>query len=167
VPAVILAIDPGSSHSAIVVYDHRTRLPTAHARLPNADVIARITDARTVGVERVVVEMIASYGMAVGAEVFETCVWVGRFIQAADHSWLPADRIYRREVKMHLCGHARAKDTNVRQALIDLYGPTKAEAVGTKMAPGPLYGFRADEWAALAVARTYADTRMMEVPFHP
>jgi hypothetical protein len=57
--------------------------------------------------------------------------------------------VYRRDVKMFLCGSNRAKDGNIRQALLDLVGPQ-----GTKKAPGPTYGLRGDEWAALAVAVT-------------
>ena len=40
---------------------------------------------------------------------------------------------------------------NIRQALLDLIGPQ-----GTKKAPGPTYGVRSHEWAALAVAVTVA-----------
>lgn len=96
------------------------------------------------------IEMIASYGMAVGREVFETCVWVGRFAQA----WHQPDAVrlvYRRDVKLHLCGNTKAKDANVRQALLDLIGPQ-----GTKKAPGPTYGVKSHAWAALAVAVTVA-----------
>ena len=28
--------------------------------------------------------MVACYGMPVGKEVFDTCIWIGRFIQEAD-----------------------------------------------------------------------------------
>jgi len=59
-------------------------------------------------------------------------------------------------VKLHLCGSARAKDTNIRQALIDRYGGSAA--IGKKAAPGPLYGVSKDVWSALAVAVTAADT---------
>lgn len=98
------------------------------------------------------IEMIASYGMAVGREVFETCVWIGRFIQA----WHTPDAvrlIYRKDVKLHLCGTPRAKDANIRQALIDKLGPQ-----GTKKNPGPTHGVKSHAWAALAVAVTAADT---------
>jgi len=107
-------------------------------------------------IERLVIEQIRSYGMAVGAEVFDTCVWTGRFIQAwgGPHTMVP-----RIDVKMHLCKSPRAKDTNVRQALIDRFGPGKDKAIGTKKNPGPLYGFKRDMWAALGVAVTYWDTK--------
>ena len=108
--------------------------------------------------------------MAVGAEVFETCVWTGRFIQCWTDSPFsyrigaerPVRRVFRRDVKMHLCGSARAKDANVRQALIDRYGPGKEAAIGRKATPGPLYGVTTHVWAALAVAVTAADRERAE-----
>lgn len=96
------------------------------------------------------IEMIASYGMAVGREVFETCVWVGRFAQAW-HQPNAVRLVYRRDVKLHLCGNAKAKDANIRQALLDLLGPQ-----GTKKEPGPTYGVKSHAWAALGVAVTVA-----------
>jgi hypothetical protein len=66
--------------------------------------------------------------------------------------------VYRREVKTNLCGSMKAKDGNVRQALIDRFGG-KEKAIGKKKTPGPLYGFSADVWQALAVAITFADMR--------
>jgi len=60
-------------------------------------------------------------------------------------------------VKLHLTQTRRAKDANIRQALIDRYGPGKALAVGLKATPGPLYGLTGDCWSALAVAVTAAD----------
>jgi hypothetical protein len=56
-------------------------------------------------------------------------------------------RVFRKDVKLHLCNSPRAKDANVRQALLDRLGPQ-----GTKKAPGPTYGVKSHEWAALAVA---------------
>ena len=106
------------------------------------------------------IEMIASYGMAVGREVFETCVWIGRFKQAYPDPDA-VKLVYRKDVKLHLCGSARAKDANIRQALIDKLGP-----VGTKKAPGPLYGVTSHAWAAVAVAVT-ASADGWPVPENP
>ena len=80
--------------------------------------------------EKVVIEMIASYGMAVGKEVFDTCVWIGRFKQIANSLEIDVEYIYRKEEKMNLCHSMRAKDSNIRQALIDRFG-----VVGTKKNP--------------------------------
>ena len=159
---MILAIDPGPTHSALVFYDSEKREVITHAKLDNYEVLGQLGDTADwiPRPERCVIEMIASYGMAVGAEVFETCVWIGRFAERwnAAHRWShapAADLMFRRSVKLHLCGQARAKDANIRTALLDMFGG-KEKAKGTKKDPGPLFGVRADEWQALALAVTYA-----------
>lgn len=90
--------------------------------------------------------------MAVGQTVFETCVWIGRFKEIAEAQNIKVDYIYRKDEKMNLCYSMKAKDSNIRQALIDRFGP-----VGTKKNPGWFYGFKKDIWAAYAVGVTYCD----------
>lgn len=145
----ILAIDPGNQQSAYALLDADLR-PVKFAKKPNNEVmkdcINILGEDRTI----VVIEMIASYGMAVGKEVFETCVWIGRFIERLAPETYKL--IYRREEKENLCGSMRAKDSNIRQALIDRFG-----VVGTKKNPGWFYGVSKDVWAAIAVGVTYHD----------
>lgn len=147
---MILAIDPGTTESAYVAYDG---VPVNFGKVPNHWLLDHINQIRSA--ESLAIEMVASYGMPVGAEVFETCVWIGRFIQAWRGNNEP-ELVYRREVKLHLCGQARAKDGNVRQALIDRFGG-KDKAIGRKASAGPLYGISGDTWQALALAVTYSD----------
>lgn len=154
----ILAIDPGDTHSAWVLYDTGSPVGTV-ARFGKSDndaVLAFIDDCS--GVQHAVIEMIACYGMPVGREVFETCAWIGRFEEAYRRTRLVyPHRMFRRDVKLNLCNTTTAKDGNVRAALIDRFGPGKDRAVGTKKNPGPLYGLSGDCWAALGVAYTFAD----------
>ena len=149
---ILLALDPGNTESAWLLYDTATGRPTSWAKEPNPFVLTRLD---TITADELVIEMVASYGMAVGAEVFDTCVWIGRFLERWDPT--PHRLIYRPDVKLHLTQTRRAKDANIRQALIDRYGPGKALAVGLKATPGPLYGLTGDCWSALAVAVTAAD----------
>lgn len=147
----ILAIDPGTTQSAWVVYDGEQVIECGID--DNASVKDRISLFRG---DNIAIEMIASYGMPVGKEVFETCLWVGRFIEAAQR---PHELVYRLEVKMCLCHSARASDANIRQAIIDRFAPTgggKLPQVGVKSKPGPLFGVSNDIWAALGVAITFA-----------
>ncbi len=155
----ILAIDPGPVKSAYVWYDPREKTPDMFDLADNDAVLAAIETyfCHGNGNNIMAIEMIASYGMAVGASVFETCVWIGRFIEAWGGGW---EYVYRKDVKIHICGSMKAKDTNIRRALLDRYPATgggKTPEVGTIKQPGPLFGFKADMWAALAVAITFAE----------
>jgi hypothetical protein len=149
---LLLAIDPGPVESAYVTM--RDGEIVSFDKRPNAGLLPLAAVGR--GVREVVIEMVASYGMPVGREVFETVFWIGRFYQSASDN---VHRLFRQDVKLHLCKSTKANDASIRQALIDRYGPGKERAIGTKKAPGPLYGVKADVWAALALAVTWHDTR--------
>jgi hypothetical protein len=152
----ILAIDPGSTQSAYVLMSNG--LVIEFGKHPNADILKAVRAFRAIHPDGVLaIEMIASYGMPVGSEVFDTCVWTGRFVEAWDGGD-GRETVYakRKAVVTHLCGSSKAKDSNVRQALIDLVGPQ-----GTKKNPGPTYGMKADTWSALAVA-VYAKAALGE-----
>ena len=85
--SLILAIDPGSVESGWCVVDTDTGLmPDRFGKTRNADLLAAITEGMDTlskwHIDHFAIEMVASYGMPVGADVFETCVWIGRFDQA-------------------------------------------------------------------------------------
>lgn len=150
----VIAIDPGNEQSAWLELDPRCVTPIGFGIVENVELKRMLARWVTGHGCHLAIEMIASYGMPVGREVFDTCLWIGRFIEAWGR---PHMLVYRRDVKMHLCGNSAAKDANVRQALIDRFGPGKAAAIGTKKQPGPLYGVTADVWSALAIATTWMD----------
>jgi hypothetical protein len=143
---LILGIDPGTTHSGFCLWDGERVVEKGWVE--NTDLRAMLCWDRLLADHPIVaIEMIASQGMAVGKETFETVVWIGRFLERCVSLSIGAWRITRHEIKIHICGSARAKDPNIRQALIDRLGP-----VGTKKAPGPLYGVSGHVWPALAVA---------------
>ena len=149
----LLAIDPGPEQSAWVAYHPDTRRIAGSDIEPNETLLKALGCRRFFNADHLAIEMITSYGMPVGKSVFETCVWIGRLIEASHQ---PHTLIYRQQVKLHLCNSVHAKDSNIRQAIMDLYGSTRQAAIGTKKAPGPLYGFKKDIWSAMGVALTWA-----------
>lgn len=149
---MILAIDPGNIESAYVLMDKKTYKPIEFGKISNEEMLEKV---KTLSYNNLVIEMIASYGMPVGASVFDTCVWIGRFIQA---SYCYGEYIYRKEEKINLCGSMKAKDSNIRQALIDRFGE-----VGTKSNKGFFYGFKKDIWSAFAVGCTYLDKQKEDI----
>jgi hypothetical protein len=150
----LLCIDPGSIKSAWLVFDKHPapgaicqsgiydneellrHLRFGHFSLVNGEI------------DKLLIEQIKSYGNVMGDDILKTVYWSGRFIEAAG---LEFELIPRKTIVTALCNTSRAKDTNVRAALIDLWGG-KAKAIGSKKTPGPLYNIKADVWSALAVA---------------
>lgn len=152
---MLLAIDPGTTQSGWCVFDGEAVVSSGVS--PNDEMLDYVKRSHwAINGYSMACEMVASYGMAVGREVFETVRWIGRFQQA----WFDPEAVklvYRKDVKMHLCGTTKAKDANIRQAIIDLFPATgggKTPQIGTKAQPGPLYGVSSHVWPALGVALT-------------
>jgi hypothetical protein len=177
----VLAIDPGPTRSAYLECNLPDR-PMIDGGIVHNDRLIEIVRSR-MNPRYLAVEMVAHYGsgMAVGADVFETVVWIGRFVEA----WRVLDRraflVKRTAIKMHLCGRTSATDANVRQALIDRWGGDEKAVGGKKCpvckgkgwrgrgrpeceacggsgwqtSPGPLAKFATHLWSALAVAVTW------------
>lgn len=160
----LLCIDPGTEYSGVVVLDTETmECSGIEPEISNEEILRRIPFFYAPLCDRMAFEMVAGMGMVVGQSTFETLLWMGRFIQAFGNS--RCDRIYRRDVKLTICADSRAKDRNVRQAILDRFDPSGAgrtPQIGTKKYPGPLFGMSKHAWSALAVGLTWIDRRKEE-----
>lgn len=166
----ILAIDPGNTESGWVIIDADTREPLQFGKSPNDVVLGHCYG--DLEWDDVVIEMIGAYGMPVGAEVFDTCVWIGRFVEAAiaatgSLTAVEPQLVKRLPVRIHHCHSPKAKDSNVTRALVDRFAPGQPNyGKGTKATPGWFHGFYKDIWQAYALAVYAADTRVLEeVPY--
>jgi Holliday junction resolvasome RuvABC endonuclease subunit len=167
----LLALDPGSRETGWVIVQTPSIWgdpPTvvASGKMANEDVRSCLRLGRFPKVpgpdedlfaearfETAVIEWTAPRGMPASKDLMETLMWVGRFIECLTRV-ASVGRVTRSEVKRAICGATNAKDTNVRRAILDVYGGDVAK--GTKKAPGPLYGLKADAWQALALAVAWA-----------
>lgn len=152
----ILAIDPGNVESGYCVLDENLK-PTVFGKIENEKLIDIVGISANLQYE-IVIEKIQSFGMPVGTEVFETCVWIGKFSERAAHMDIDVKYIYRKDEKMNLCQSMKANDASIKQALVDrfAYGVGN-HGKGSKKEKGWFYGFRADVWSAYAVGITYYD----------
>lgn len=153
---VILAIDPGNELSALVWFDTEAQRVLQKCKVPNDDALqlVSVTWPDIPRAQHLAIEMAESFGAKVWSQVFTTVLWTGRLVQAWGAGFT---LVTRRQVKLAITGSPRAKDGQIRQCLIDRFGPGKEKAIGTKKQPGPLHGVSADVWSALAVAVTFAD----------
>lgn len=138
----VLALDPGTHESGFCLFDGRV---ISSGVMPNADLLKIVRDDNS---DVLAIEKIVSYGSSVGQETFDTCVWIGRYMEA----WGQPDDVLlipRRKVKAEVCGPGKWGDPDVRKALIARIGPQ-----GTKKEPGPTYGVKSHAWSALGVAVT-------------
>lgn len=164
---IIIGIDPGQKHAAIVAMEvtHGSRQILRHAEVAPEVVIDWMCNfiqeqSRTyqlAGMDdtldfTLAIEMVESFGMAVGRETFITVCWIGRYIEAGLQQAMDVQLIPRIQIRSHLCKSGRAGDPNVRQALIDRYG-----APGTKKQPGMTHGISKHKWSALGVVACVED----------
>lgn len=151
---ITLAIDPGPVESAYAVWDGE--IIQDKGKLKNEVLLKELSYLVYFDGEKAitVIEQVRSYGMPVGAEIFDTVHWSGRFHEAAGKAVL----IPRKDVKMHMCGKVNARDSNIIQALVDRFAYNqKNYGKGTKKNPGFFHGFHTDIWQSFALACTYHD----------
>ncbi len=150
----ILGIDPGPQKTAYCLFEEGKIIRFDH--WSNEDMLKLAREwHHNPDKPQVFIEMIASYGMSVSKSVFETCVVIGQLKEAFETSRCKVSLIYRKDVKMNLCGQMKANDSNIRTVLIDRFG-----VPGTKKNPGNTYGITGDCWSALAVAVTAYDRHL-------
>jgi hypothetical protein len=122
----VLAVDPGPRSHGVVLFDGQRVIESRD--MTTEELRCYIQWLATDDPPAIACEWIASYGMPVGKEVFETVLQIGML-----RAITPMRLIPRADIKLHLCGSMRAKDANIRQALLDKLGP-----VGTKKNPKSL-----------------------------
>ena len=152
----ILAIDPGTAQSGVVQTEDG--VITLACVMFNETLLERVRVTGAYVANGLVAPMVFAIerfearGMPIGEDSIETVIWTGRFMQ----DWHTPDDVVlirRSAIKVGLCGTSKAKDANIRQALIDRLGPP-----GSKKSPGPTFGVTSHAWAALAVAVTAQGT---------
>ena len=192
-----LAIDPGNKKSGWLLFEPADVL--GGLKLINFGIntngkLRRWFDSDCAA-EQLIIETPNPQGMAMAAETMDTLIEIGRFVQVWEFAncekghW---SHVFRQDVKLHLCGQARAKDKNVRQALIDRFGGNTVAIGGVKCprchgkgwcgrgrpvceecggqgwdsSPGPLKGVTSHVWPALALACWWVDVGVNQPMCH-
>ena len=177
---MILSLDPGDTRTGYVLFDEDRGIPVDHGDVENREIIKLL---REIPQEtRVAIEFPYPRGQLASWQLFATCEEAGRFRQICEDRGIELSKMNRNDVKIHIAS-SKAKDPQIRQALIDRFGgesaitgpkcPTCKGKGGAglgknripcshcngikEVRPGILYGFAGDAWAALAVAVTFAE----------
>ncbi len=156
----IIGIDPGPTQSGVVKYSPDTQEILGAIVEENLEVLLWLERSEKDGTV-LLIEKMESRGMPVSQGTLDTNIWVGRFQQIWLKRVTELVKLYTRsDVKLALCGSKRAKSSNIRQAIIDVFGG-KDKAIGKKKTPGKLYCIRGKEkehcWSALALCLTYLE----------
>lgn len=173
---LILAIDPGTKQSAYSLIREDYSIVSA-AKQPNEDVLALIHHGEF---DVLVIECMEprfhapgagkTMGLRIGDEVYETCIWIGRFMEAAYARGKQVFRVFRSEERARLIPTKKnglpplvgkvgeSGDSKMRAALIARFARhDKVNGKGRAANKDFFYGFRADMWNSFAVGVVYLD----------
>ena len=160
----ILAIDPGTTRSGLVVVERG--LVEVAAKVDNEIALnyARsYSNGSALETSIVCIERFEARGMPMSDDSVETVLFTGQLIEAVTCTKFAQLALLKRsKIKIALCGTARAKDANVRAALIDIWG----DSIRKRKKDGTLsenqFTIVSDAWAALAVATVYMQEHNIE-----
>lgn len=160
-PQLILGIDPGPTTSGVVLYDPaRGIVLEADAKMISARIMQMLRGncfqfdgSRVYPMDdnlHLAMETIVSYGARIGMETIANIELIGRIKEAWSDRDDDTTYLSRPDILGHLTGRRNAKEADCADRLKEMHGGLGA--VGTKKAPGPLYGVTSHAWSALAVA---------------
>lgn len=175
----ILAVDPGTTKSAYCMMTDAYEIISA-ADVDNETVLKLVKrgtydtlviecmQARTLNIKTVPGK--PAPPQRIGAETYDTCIWIGRFLQTALTRHKNVHRIYRSEERSAIIPSkknklpplpetaGRSNDSKIRSALIARFAKhDMRNGKGTAKNKDVFYGFQGDMWAAFAVGVTYLD----------
>lgn len=165
---IVIGVDPGTKESALTVYDPARLRVVSSATEDNDTIIQQLRylhESYRPDSILAIEQMVSTYRTAVGGETLETIWWAGRFYQ----DWFATSpntvhRVPRESVRKHFAIALKANirhvgDPEIRRAIFDRWGG-KERAVGLKKSPGPLFGMKGHEYAALAVAICWSENNL-------
>lgn len=151
----LLALDTGTTQTGYCIVDTETYKPIDFGKIDNEEMLGICKKA---DFDIVAYEQFKSYGMPIGDSTIESIQWNGRFIQAISERNIHFYPIMRVEEKVAVCGTTKAKDSNIRQGLIDRFAKHDFKnGKGTKNDPDFFYGFAKDMWSSFAIAYTFIE----------
>ncbi|UBF29937.1 hypothetical protein K9N68_37640 (plasmid) [Kovacikia minuta CCNUW1] len=171
---VVLAIDPGSTHSALIEWDgERVRSKTLEANQNICNFLhsfnSRLSHHSSTSQHHLVIEQVKLYQTA-DSNVHDTILWTGRFIESwyrGGNSFNPV-LIPRATIKAGLVHSAQATDAQINAYLKDRFGCSTS-----RKDPHPITGglsvtidgkSKSDLWQALALAVYYFDNLNISIP---
>lgn len=170
----ILAVDPGTDMSAYCVMQPDYSVISA-AKVPNEELHSLIARG---GMDELVIECMEprflggekTQGQMIGSETYETCIWIGRFMELAMRMDMPVHRVYRSEERSRLIPTKKNKlpalpentgqtaDAKIRASLIQRFAKhDKKNGKGNAKNKDVFYGFKGDMWSAFAVGAVHLD----------
>lgn len=152
---VILAIDGGTTQSGYCRMTDDFKL-VDFGKIDNEDLLIIVMSGEY---DKLVYEQFQSYNMPIGQSTIRSVEWNGRFAQAAFARGKPYGFLYRKDEKMHFCNTVKAKDANIRRALIERFAKFDFKTGrGTKNNRDYFYGVSNDAWTAIAIATIAIET---------
>lgn len=149
----ILSLDVGTTETGYCYTDDYEIIE--FGKIDNNELLEKV---KTYDYKLLVYEEFASYGMAIGQSTIKSITWNGRYMQTALDRNIPVSYVFRKDEKINLCGSMKAKDSNIRQALIDRFAKFDFKnGKGTKKNPDYFYGFSKDMWSAYCICVTWLD----------
>lgn len=165
----MLAIDPGTTQSAYAMVRGDYSIISA-AKVENDDVLRLVQIG---DYDEMVIECMEARHVqngVIGAETYDTCYWIGRYMQAAIDRGKPVNRVYRADerkrliptkknkMQPHPASVGKTADAQIRATLIRRFAKHDFKnGKGKATCKDTFYGFARDMWSAYAVGVVHLD----------